>query len=163
MHPLNQNSFNHILNSPDFFQSVLKEGSSNPFVSVSVLGHNRREIIKSNKTPTIKKTLDPEWENQSFYFPLLGDAEMIHFECFNDEILKKTYIGEITIPIQSMSDYKLVNWFKLRSKNSHLPVKGELYVSIEILNCGEEQISFRVTKRDYKKITSDLEKKVKQI
>ncbi|KAH9011309.1 C2 domain-containing protein [Lactarius pseudohatsudake] len=73
-------------------------GSSDPFVTVSLLG-------KQFQTPVIKKNLDPEYEpkDATFDFPIyisLGPKlDTLKFVVWDKDIISNDYLGEYSLPV----------------------------------------------------------------
>ncbi|KAL8946276.1 MAG: hypothetical protein Q9222_007306 [Ikaeria aurantiellina] len=98
-----------------------KNGTSDPFLVVT-LGDARES------TPTISKTLDPEW-NVSFDLPVLGiQSLLLEAVCWDKDRMGKDYLGEFDVAIEDIFDNGQTTqepkWYTLKSKRKGEKKKG---------------------------------------
>ncbi|PLB53391.1 hypothetical protein P170DRAFT_349459 [Aspergillus steynii IBT 23096] len=102
-----------------------RNGTSDPYLIVT-LGDARQS------TPTIPKTLNPEW-NVAFEMPVVG-VPLLECICWDHDRFGKDYMGEFDIPLEEIFSHGEVHqqpmWYTLKSKRSK---KKDSTVSGEIL------------------------------
>ncbi|EAW09922.1 putative phosphatidylserine decarboxylase Psd2 [Aspergillus clavatus NRRL 1] len=102
-------------------------GTSDPYLIVT-LGESRQS------TPTIPKTLNPEW-NVTFEMPVVG-VPLLECICWDHDRFGKDYMGEFDIPLEDIFADGEVNqppkWYTLKSKRKSSKKKDST-VSGEIL------------------------------
>lgn len=92
-------------------------------------------------TPTINKTLDPEW-NQTLDFPLSGRVSpLIEVVCWDKDRFGKDYMGEFDIIIEDVfqngSPTQEPQWYPLQSKRSGKKkevVSGEILLQFSLVD-----------------------------
>ncbi|KAI1912776.1 phosphatidylserine decarboxylase [Ophidiomyces ophidiicola] len=88
-----------------------RNGTSDPYLVVT-LGDSRQS------TPTISKTLNPEW-HVSFDLPVVG-VPLLECVCWDKDRFGKDYMGEFDIPLEDLfADgrvYQEPQWYDLRAK-----------------------------------------------
>ncbi|KAF3491013.1 C2 domain-containing protein [Arthroderma uncinatum] len=88
-----------------------RNGMSDPYLVVT-LGHARQS------TPTISKTLNPEW-NVCFDLPIVG-VPLLECVCWDKDRFGKDYMGEFDIPLEDIFSNGQVQqdpqWYDLQSK-----------------------------------------------
>ncbi|RMZ87150.1 hypothetical protein DV736_g5630, partial [Chaetothyriales sp. CBS 134916] len=110
-----------------------RSGTSDPYLVV-MLGNARQT------TPTISKTLNPEWKIQ-FDMPLT-DVPLLECVCWDKDRFKSDYMGEFDIPIEDIFSNGQIStqprWFKLRSKRTQgrrkTDVSGEIQMSFSLID-----------------------------
>ncbi|KAF7131295.1 hypothetical protein CNMCM5793_004409 [Aspergillus hiratsukae] len=102
-------------------------GTSDPYLVVT-LGDSRQS------TPTIPKTLNPEW-NVTFDMPVVG-VPLLECICWDHDRFGKDYLGEFDIPLEDIFADGEINqppkWYTLKSKRKPTK-KKDSNVSGEIL------------------------------
>ncbi|GFF33781.1 phosphatidylserine decarboxylase proenzyme 3 [Aspergillus udagawae] len=102
-------------------------GTSDPYLVVT-LGDSRQS------TPTIPKTLNPEW-NVTFEMPVIG-VPLLECICWDHDRFGKDYLGEFDIPLEDIFADGEINqppkWYTLTSKRKPAKKKDST-VSGEIL------------------------------
>ncbi|EDP52361.1 hypothetical protein LV164_004374 [Aspergillus fumigatus] len=102
-------------------------GTSDPYLVVT-LGDSRQS------TPTIPKTLNPEW-NVTFEMPVVG-VPLLECICWDHDRFGKDYLGEFDIPLEDIFADGEINqppkWYTLKSKRKPAKKKDST-VSGEIL------------------------------
>ncbi|KAL8708639.1 MAG: hypothetical protein Q9220_006464 [cf. Caloplaca sp. 1 TL-2023] len=106
-----------------------KSGTSDPFLVVT-LGDAKES------TPTISKTLDPEW-NVSFDLPVLGiQSLLLEAVCWDKDRMGKDYLGEFDVAIEDIFDDGQITqepkWYTLKSKRKGEKKKKGSAVSGEV-------------------------------
>ncbi|OJJ44379.1 hypothetical protein ASPZODRAFT_144950 [Penicilliopsis zonata CBS 506.65] len=103
-------------------------GTSDPYLVIT-LGESRQS------TPTIFKTLNPEW-NVSFEMPVIG-VPLLECICWDHDRFGKDYMGEFDIPLEEIFADGEINqspkWYTLNSKRKGGKRKKDSTVSGEIL------------------------------
>lgn len=111
-----------------------RNGTSDPYLILS-LGDAKEA------TPTINKTLDPEW-NQTLDFPLSGRVSpLIEVVCWDKDRFGKDYMGEFDIIIEDVfqngSPTQEPQWYPLQSKRSGKKkevVSGEILLQFSLVD-----------------------------
>ncbi|EER24689.1 phosphatidylserine decarboxylase, putative [Coccidioides posadasii C735 delta SOWgp] len=89
-----------------------RNGTSDPYLVVT-LGDSRQS------TPTISKTLNPEW-NVSFELPVVG-VPLLECVCWDKDRFGKDYMGEFDIPLEDLfidgRIHQEPKWYNLHSKS----------------------------------------------
>ncbi|CAK40325.1 uncharacterized protein An09g04710 [Aspergillus niger] len=102
-------------------------GTSDPYLVVT-LGDARQS------TPTIPKTLNPEW-NVTFEMPVVG-VPLLECICWDHDRFGKDYLGEFDIPLEDIFQngdvHQQPKWYTLKSKRKPTKKKDSM-VSGEIL------------------------------
>ncbi|KAK2758951.1 hypothetical protein FQN54_003049 [Arachnomyces sp. PD_36] len=110
-----------------------RNGTSDPYLVVT-LGDARES------TPTISKTLNPEW-NVCFELPVLG-VPLLECICWDKDRFGKDYMGEFDLPLEEIfADGEIQQsprWYTLKSKRLSGKKKKESDVS------GEIQLQFSI-------------------
>ncbi|KAJ5884806.1 hypothetical protein N7495_009316 [Penicillium taxi] len=107
-----------------------RSGTSDPYLVVT-LGDSRQS------TPTISKTLNPEWK-VSFEMPV-GGVPLLECICWDHDRFGKDYMGEFDIPLEDIFEDGKVEqepqWYTLKSKraSNRTKKKKDNNVSGEIL------------------------------
>lgn len=110
-----------------------KSGTSDPYLSVT-LGPSKQT------TPTISKTLNPEWK-VCFDMPLLG-VPLIECTCWDKDTFGKDYMGEFDIAVEDLFVNGAVQteprWYPLISKRKQSgkksEVSGEIQMQFQLLS-----------------------------
>lgn len=93
--------------------SLFGTGTSDPQVRLKIHG------FEQQKTPYIRKTLDPVW-NSRHVFPAVVDSALslaVIVEDHND-LKGADFMGKISIPLNQFNDKRpSKKWYKLRNKN----------------------------------------------
>ncbi|KAI4209921.1 MAG: hypothetical protein LQ351_007207 [Letrouitia transgressa] len=90
-----------------------KSGTSDPFLVVT-LGDAKQS------TPTIPKTLNPEW-NVSFDLPIVGiQSLLLEAVCWDKDRMGKDYLGEFDVAVEDIFENGQISqepkWYTLKSK-----------------------------------------------
>ena len=102
-------------------------GTSDPYCTVAV-GSTRY------KTPVVPKTLDPEWDDSSFTFPVLPKHTVIHVKMYDhDKLGKSTFMGQVAVPLRRLRDEQEVQeWYHLEQlAESKETVSGDILLSLK--------------------------------
>ncbi|KAL8650827.1 MAG: hypothetical protein Q9210_003596 [Variospora velana] len=113
-----------------------KNGTSDPFLVVT-LGDSKES------TPTISKTLNPEW-NVSFDLPVIGvQSLLLDAVCWDKDRMGKDYLGEFDVAVEDIFENGQVvqepKWYTLKSKRKSEKKKKGTAIS------GEVQMQFTLT------------------
>ncbi|KAF7660588.1 hypothetical protein LDENG_00279190 [Lucifuga dentata] len=122
-------------------------GASDPYTRLSLYDPVNGEII-SLQTKTIKKTLDPKW-NEEFYFRVHPRKHRLLFEVFDENRLTRDdFLGQVDIPLHqiptenpnSERPYTFKD-FLLHPRSHKSRVKGHLRLKMTYLpkNSGSEE------------------------
>ncbi|KAI9040695.1 putative phosphatidylserine decarboxylase Psd2 [Aspergillus affinis] len=109
-----------------------RNGTSDPYLIVT-LGDARQQ------TPTISKTLNPEW-NVSFEMPVVG-VPLLECICWDHDRFGKDYMGEFDIPLEEIFSPGEVQqqprWYTLKSKRvkkKDSTVSGEIFLQFSLVD-----------------------------
>ncbi|OJD26915.1 phosphatidylserine decarboxylase [Blastomyces percursus] len=104
-----------------------RNGLSDPYLVVS-LGEARQS------TPTISKTLNPEW-NVSFDLPILG-VPLLECICWDKDRFGKDYMGEFDIPLEDIFSAGTIQpqpqWYTLHSGRKAGKKSGDVSGEIQM-------------------------------
>ncbi|PGH09435.1 phosphatidylserine decarboxylase [Blastomyces parvus] len=104
-----------------------RNGLSDPYLVVS-LGEARQS------TPTISKTLNPEW-NVSFDLPILG-VPLLECICWDKDRFGKDYMGEFDIPLEDIFSAGSIQpqpqWYTLHSGRKAGKKRGDVSGEIQM-------------------------------
>lgn len=102
-------------------------GSSDPLVKIKISGH------KSQRTKTIKKNLNPVW-NESLKFEYVDDESLsLDIVVEDEDLVKNDFMGKVIVPLGSFENKKAVRkWYKLKDPNGNADTKprGEIELVI---------------------------------
>ncbi|XP_041082692.1 E3 ubiquitin-protein ligase NEDD4-like isoform X3 [Polyodon spathula] len=122
-------------------------GASDPYTRVSLYDPVNGELT-SVQTKTIKKTLDPKW-NEEFYFRVHPRQHRLLFEVFDENRLTRDdFLGQVDVPLQQLPtenpDIERPYTFKdflLHPRSHKSRVKGHLRLKMTYLpkNNGSEE------------------------
>jgi hypothetical protein len=109
--------------------------SSDPYV---VLRHGPNTIL--GKTPIIRKTLDPNWSDQSFRLSVVPGVMAVYnsIECRifdHDKLSSDDPMGTVFVPIPTQNNSKVIRWYpveKGEGENHCRNATGELLIAIEV-------------------------------
>lgn len=89
-------------------------GSSDPLVKIKIDG------FKSQRSKTIKKNLNPVW-NETFKIEYVDDAALsLDIVVEDEDLVKNDFMGKTVIPLGSFEDKKAVRkWYKLKDQNGN--------------------------------------------
>ncbi|XP_070542382.1 E3 ubiquitin-protein ligase NEDD4-like isoform X2 [Ptychodera flava] len=111
-------------------------GASDPYVKIHVFRGDRDEgLICTVTTKTIKKTLNPKWEEE-FLFRVNPRDNRLLFEVFDENrVTRDDFLGQVEMPLQSLTtenaDRELpFRDFILRPRSARSRVKGHLRLQI---------------------------------
>lgn len=130
-----------------------KSGTSDPYLSVT-LGPSKQT------TPTISKTLNPEWK-VCFDMPLLG-VPLIECTCWDRDRFGKDYMGEFDIAVEELFINGAVQteprWYPLRSKRKHTgkksDVSGEIQMQFQLLSSANPAASPDEIRQKFRQVIS---------
>ncbi|XP_036390737.1 E3 ubiquitin-protein ligase NEDD4a isoform X1 [Megalops cyprinoides] len=123
-------------------------GASDPYTRVSLYDPVNGDLI-SVQTKTIKKSLDPKW-NEEFYFKVHPRKNRLLLEVFDENRLTRDdFLGQVDIPLQHIPTenpnterpYTFKD-FLLHPRSHKSRVKGHLRLKMTYLpkaNCSEEE------------------------
>ncbi|KAM4743572.1 E3 ubiquitin-protein ligase NEDD4-like [Anableps anableps] len=122
-------------------------GASDPYTRLSLYDPVNGEIT-SLQTKTIKKTLDPKW-NEEFYFRVYPKKHRLLFEVFDENRLTRDdFLGQVDVPLNqiptenpnSQRPYTFKD-FLLHPRSHKSRVKGHLRLKMTYLpkNMGSEE------------------------
>jgi hypothetical protein len=107
----------------------------NPFCVISVGGSNHNSETK--RTKTIKKTINPVWNEEPFRFLMSEDSynKEILIELFDWNIFQHKRIGSVTVSIGDLIERlrltgALEEWFTIKPHKPKYETAGELKLSI---------------------------------
>ncbi|MCJ1419287.1 phosphatidylserine decarboxylase [Xylographa parallela] len=111
-----------------------KSGTSDPYLVVN-LGDTKQS------TPTVSKTLNPEW-NVTFDLPIVGiQCLLLEATCWDKDRFGKDYLGEFDVALEDIFGNGQITqepcWYTLKSKRKGAKKKGS-YIS------GEIQLQFTI-------------------
>lgn len=126
-----------------------KSGTSDPYLVVS-LGASKQS------TPTISKTLNPEWK-VCFDMPLTG-VPLLECVCWDRDRFGKDYMGEFDIAVEEIFAKGGIQseprWYKLKSKrkakNSKAEVSGEVQLQFQLVDSANPAASPDDIRRRFK-------------
>ena len=102
-------------------------GSSDPLVKIKIDGH------KSQRTKTIKKNLNPVW-NETLKFEYVDDESLsLDIVVEDEDLVKNDFMGKVIVPLGSFENKKAVRkWYKLKDANGNADTKprGEIELVI---------------------------------
>lgn len=102
-------------------------GSSDPLVKVRLQG------VKSQRTKTIKKNLNPVW-NETMKFEYVEDESLsLEFIVEDEDLVKNDFMGKVIVPLGPFQNKKAVRkWYKLKDENGNTDSKprGEIELVI---------------------------------
>jgi hypothetical protein len=93
--------------------SMFGGGSSDPQVRLKINGFDQQ------KTPFIRKSLDPVWNSRHVFSGVLDTAlSLVAVVEDHNDIQSATFMGKVAIPLNQFNDKKpSKKWYKLRNKN----------------------------------------------
>ncbi|KAI9693776.1 MAG: hypothetical protein M1822_003047 [Bathelium mastoideum] len=111
-----------------------KRGTSDPYLVLN-LGDSREA------TPSISKTLNPEW-NQTYELSITGpQCVLLEVVCWDKDRFRKDYMGQFDIPLEDMFDGGSIaqepKWYPLESRRTGKKssvVTGEVLMAFSILD-----------------------------
>ncbi|EYE91599.1 putative phosphatidylserine decarboxylase Psd2 [Aspergillus ruber CBS 135680] len=127
-------------------------GTSDPYLIVT-LGDSRQS------TPTIPKTLNPEW-NVAFEMPVVG-VPLLECICWDHDRFGKDYMGEFDIPLEDIFQEGEVNrepkWYTLESKRrparkKDSTVSGEILLQFSLVDTANPMASAQDTYRKFQNL-----------
>ncbi|KAI9934350.1 hypothetical protein MW887_005427 [Aspergillus wentii] len=127
-------------------------GTSDPYLIVT-LGDARQS------TPTISKTLNPEW-NVSFEMPVSG-VPLLECICWDHDRFGKDYLGEFDIPLEDIFDegdtHQQPTWYTLKSKRKPTKkkdsnVSGEILLQFTLVDTSNPLAPSRETYQKFKSL-----------
>ncbi|KAM5444922.1 phosphatidylserine decarboxylase [Microsporum ferrugineum] len=111
-----------------------RNGMSDPYLVIT-LGHARES------TPTISKTLNPEW-NVCFDLPVVG-VPLLECVCWDKDRFGKDYMGEFDIPLEDIFSNGQIQqepqWYDLQSKwktssKKNNDVSGQIQLQFSLID-----------------------------
>nr|XP_022331309.1 E3 ubiquitin-protein ligase NEDD4-like isoform X2 [Crassostrea virginica] len=122
-------------------------GASDPYVRISLYrGDRDHGLLDTTTTSTIKKTLNPVW-NEEFYFRVNPRDNKLLFEVFDsNRVTRDDFLGLVEIPLNLTSidtetehnNVVVPKSYILRPRSSRSRVKGNLEMYIAYIATGEE-------------------------
>ncbi|XP_061173207.1 E3 ubiquitin-protein ligase NEDD4-like isoform X1 [Saccostrea echinata] len=120
-------------------------GASDPYVRISLFRGDRESgLIDSATTATIKKTLNPVW-NEEFFFRVNPRDNKLLFEVFDsNRVTRDDFLGLVEIPldhtaIQTEGDNPIEpKSYLLRPRSSRSRVKGNLKIYLGYIHSEED-------------------------
>ena len=107
-------------------KALFGKGSSDPLVILEVKGQ------KKKKTKTIKKNLNPQW-NETFFIPVADESLSLEVTVEDYDLTANDFMGRVIIPLSTYADKKPVKqWFKLKDKRGNVSSEnlGDLELNI---------------------------------
>jgi Ca2+-dependent lipid-binding protein len=107
-------------------KALFGKGSSDPLVILEVKGQ------KKKKTKTIKKNLNPQW-NETFFIPVSDESLSLEVTVEDYDLTANDFMGRVIIPLSTYADKKPVKqWFKLKDKRGNVSSEnlGDLELNI---------------------------------
>jgi len=104
-------------------------GLSDPYAVLQVTGNTDKK--KAHKTKTIKKTLNPEW-NQDFELTVPGAAGTIDVKLFDSDVSADDPLGDITIPLNDLVKGQAKDWWATLMNVE----RGEVHVVLTAVDFG---------------------------
>ncbi|PWY87517.1 phosphatidylserine decarboxylase [Aspergillus heteromorphus CBS 117.55] len=140
-------------------------GTSDPYLVVT-LGDARQS------TPTIPKTLNPEW-NVTFEMPVMG-VPLLECICWDHDRFGKDYLGEFDIALEDIfqngETHQQPKWYTLRSKRKPTKkkdsmVSGEILLQFTLLDASNPNAPGSETYQKFRNLVSagDEEDELPQI
>ncbi|OQD89987.1 hypothetical protein PENANT_c002G00813 [Penicillium antarcticum] len=132
-------------------------GTSDPYLVVT-LGDARQS------TPTIFKTLNPEW-NVSFEMPIVG-VPLLECICWDHDRFGKDYLGEFDIALEDIFIDGQLNpepkWYTLKSKRKPAKkkdstVSGEILLQFSLVDSANPAAPLPDTYRKFKRLVFSAE------
>ncbi|GKZ21709.1 hypothetical protein AbraIFM66951_002372 [Aspergillus brasiliensis] len=129
-------------------------GTSDPYLVVT-LGDARQS------TPTIPKTLNPEW-NVTFEMPVVG-VPLLECICWDHDRFGKDYLGEFDIALEDIFQngdvHQQPKWYTLKSKRKPTKkkdsmVSGEILLQFSLLDASNPTASPTDTYHKFKTLVS---------
>jgi phosphatidylserine decarboxylase len=119
---------------------------------VILLGRSRQS------TPSISKTLNPEWKI-CFDMPLT-DVPLLECVCWDKDRFKKDYMGEFDIPVEDIFENGQINteprWYKLKSKRKEgkkkNAVSGEVQLQFSLVDSANPAASPEEISRKFRAV-----------
>ncbi|NP_001164707.1 neural precursor cell expressed, developmentally down-regulated 4-like [Saccoglossus kowalevskii] len=111
-------------------------GASDPYVKIHLFRGDREEgLICSVNTKTIKKTLNPKWDEQ-FLFRVNPRDNRVLFEVFDENrVTRDDFLGQVEMPLQTLPTENRAGElpykdYILRPRSARSRVKGHLRIVI---------------------------------
>lgn len=122
-------------------------GASDPYVRISLYrGDRDHGLLDTTTTSTIKKTLNPVW-NEEFFFRVNPRDNKLLFEVFDsNRVTRDDFLGMVEIPLnhttiqtETEGHALLQKSYILRPRSSRSRVKGTLELYLAYVSNGEDE------------------------
>ena len=99
-----------------------KGGTSDPFAVVELVDVRNGNLVKpkkSQKTKTVKKTLEPEWQERVVWKGIVIDPSLlaINIKIYDADLVSKEILGEVTVPVKDWPEGRFISedhWYNLK-------------------------------------------------